>query len=371
MTAPAPSQLVLRFLASVGRPAEAQLYLSLFRAERRESFALIAVDSEVAGVAADALAVDLEFLSQLGLSPVLAFDSAEQAAAMAAWLGPAARAHIVDPGAAAHLAGQGGIALVPLADAGHELDERERLEQLCRMCAGLGTRKVVLLGADGGLVRSSGEPLSIVDVTAEWDELTAPGALSEIHGEVLRRTRALIDAVPHAMTVAITSPLDLLRELFTVRGAGTLVRRGAAVTVHERLGDLDRGRLGELIEAGFGRRLRPEFWDRPIERAYLAGDYRGAAVVMPTAEGPYLGKLAVGAPARGEGIGRDLWRVLCRDYPALFWRSRPDNPIVPWYQEQCHGMVKAGPWHVYWRGLDGERIAAAIEAARAAPVDFE
>jgi hypothetical protein len=370
VTAPAPSQLVSRFLASVGRPAEAQLYLSLFRAERRESFALIAVDSDVAGVAADALAVDLEFLSQLGLSPILAFDSAEQAAAMAAWLGPGP-AHIVEPGAAAHLASQGGIALVPLVEAGHDPDRRERTEQLRRMVAALGTRKVVLLGADGALVRSSGEPLSIVDVTAEWDELTAPGALPPPHAATLQLARALIDAVPHAMTVAVTSPLDLLRELFTVRGAGTLVRRGAIVTVHEGLADLDRVRLGGLVETAFGRRLRASFWDRQFERAYLAGDYRGAALVAPTAEGPYLSKLAVGAPARGEGVGRDLWRVLCRDYPALFWRSRPDNPIVPWYQEQCHGMVKAGPWHVYWRGLEVERIAAAIEAALAAPPDFE
>src|SRR5690606_11830800 len=67
-----PSRLVLRFLASVGRPAEAELYLSLFRAERPESFALIAVDRDVTGVLAEALAVDLEFLAELGLTPVLA-----------------------------------------------------------------------------------------------------------------------------------------------------------------------------------------------------------------------------------------------------------------------------------------------------------
>ena len=354
----APSQLVLRFLASVGRPAEAELYLSLFRAERRESFAVIAVDGAVAGVAADALAVDLEFLSELGLSPILAFETAGQAAAMSAWLDPSARAEVVDRQAAGPLARQGGIPLVALSGNG----------ELARLCAELGTRKLVLLGADSGLARA-GERLSIIDVTAEWDEVA--GSLSARHLDLLSRARDLIDAVPHAMTVAVTSPLDLLRELFTVRGAGTLVRRGQTVTVNEGLAGLDRARLGQLIESAFDRKLLPDFWTRPIERAYLAGDYRGAALVAPTAEGPYLSKLAVGAPARGEGVGRDLWRVLCRDYPALFWRSRPDNPITSWYQEQCHGMVKVGPWYVYWRGLAEERIAAAIQVARAAPPDFE
>ena len=354
------SQLVLRFLASIGRPAEASLYLSLFRAERRESFAVISAPGEVAGVAADALAVDLEFLSELGLSPVMAFASEEQAREMAAWLAPGVRAEVVDAAGAAALASQG---CIPLVSPGES--------ELAELCRALATRKLILLGADGGLRRSSGESLSIVDLTAEWDELVATGALPDRDLAILRRARDLIDAVPHAMTVAVTSPLDLLRELFTVRGAGTLIRRGAEVSVHDRLDGIDRGRLTALIESAFGRRLRPAFWDQPVERAYIAGDYRGAALVAPTAVGPYLSKLAVDAPARGEGIGRDLWRVLCRDYPALFWRSRPHNPIASWYQEQCHGMVKVGDWHIYWRGLGDDRIVSAIQTARAAPTDLE
>jgi GNAT superfamily N-acetyltransferase len=361
----ASSQLVLRFLASIGRPAEASLYLSLFRAERRESFAVISVPGEVAGVAADALAVDLEFLSELGLSPVMAFASVEQAREMAAWLAPGVRAEVADAGGAAGLARQGCIPLVPLDG------ERGESSDLAELCRALATRKLVLLGADGGLARASGESLSIIDLTAEWDELSAPRALPDRDLATLRRARDLIDAVPHSMTVAVTSPLDLLRELFTVRGAGTLVRRGAEVTVHEGLDRIDRARLGTLIESAFGRPLRPAFWDQPIERAYIAGDYRGAALVAPTEVGPYLSKLAVDAPARGEGIGRDLWRVLCRDYPALFWRSRPDNPIAPWYQEQCHGMVKVESWHIYWRGLGEDRIGPAIQTARAAAADLE
>jgi hypothetical protein len=360
----APKNLVLRFLASVGRPAEAELYLSLFRAERPESFAVIVVDADIAGIAADALAVDLEFLAELGLSPILAFESADQAEQMATWLGPASRAEVVPGPAAPEVARRGGIALAPI----HADGQGDR--ELVGLCRAVATRKVLLLGADGALTRA-GDPLSIVDVTTEWDDLAATGALSPEHLAVLRRARALLDGVDHPMTVAITSPLDLLRELFTVRGAGTLVRRGAAVSVHQGLKGLDRSRLKTLIESAFDRPLAPDYLDRPIERTYLAGDYRGAAIIAPTTEGPYLSKLAASAQARGEGIGRDLWRVLCRDYPAFYWRSRPQNPIAPWYQEQCHGMVKAGPWHIYWRGLAEHRIAAATRIAREAPPDFE
>ena len=354
----APNRAVLRFLASIGRPAEAELYLSLYRAERPEGFAVISVDPEVMGVAGDALAVDLELLAELGLSPILALAGAEQAAQLAGGLARLAEA--ADPAGAAGIARRGRIPIVLVAGDG----------DLGALAAAVATRKVVLLGPHGRMVRG-GEGISIVDVTSEYDELVAPGALSDAHRRLLVRARALLDGVPHPMAVAVTSPLELLRELFTVRGAGTLIRRGTQVSVHTDLAAVDRARLAALVEAAFGRALRPDFFARPIERIYLAGDYRGAAVVSPSAHGAYLSKLAVDAPARGEGIGRDLWRALTRDIPTFYWRARSDNPIASWYQEQCDGMAKRGAWRIYWRGLEPALIPAAVAAAEAAPVDFD
>jgi hypothetical protein len=368
---------ILRFLASVGRRAEAELYLSLFRAERPESFSLIAVDPDVMGapgdhserkptgqrpgtprwgIAAEALAVDLEFLAELRLTPVLAVESTEQARWLADWLG--ARGEVIDAPGAADAARRGVLPICALAPA-----------EVPALVAALATRKVVLLGPTGAISRT-GELLSIIDITSEAAELLAPGILPDPDRALLIRARALLDAAPHNMTVAITSPLELLRELFTVRGAGTLVRRGAAVRVHAGWDQVDRARLVALIEAAFGRPLVPGFLDRPVERIYLAGDYRGAAIIEPTAQGPYLSKLAVDAQARGEGIARDLWRALARDYASLYWRSRPRNPIAPWYQEQCDGMIKLADWQIYWRGLAPDAIPGAIRAALEAPPDL-
>jgi acetylglutamate kinase len=354
----APNRAVLRFLASIGRPVEAELYLSLYRAERPEAFAVISVDPEVMGVAGDALAVDLEFLAELGLSPILALGGAEHAAQLAGGLARLVEA--ADPAGAAEIARRGRIPIVLCAGDG----------DLAALAAAVATRKVVLLGSHARIVRG-GEAISIVDVTSEYDELVAPGALSPAHRRLLERARALLDGVPHPMAVAVTSPLDLLRELFTVRGAGTLVRRGTQVSVHTDLAAVDRARLAALVEAAFGRALRSDFFARPIERIYIAGDYRGAAVVSPSTHGAYLTKLAVDAPARGEGIGRDLWRALTRDIPTFYWRARSDNPIASWYQEQCDGMAKRGAWRIYWRGLEPAHIPAAVAAAEAAPVDFD
>ncbi len=125
-----------------------------------------------------------------------------------------------------------------------------------------------------------------------------------------------------------------------------------------------------MVEAAFNRPLRAAFWQRPFSTCLIADDYRGAALLQDTPLGCYLSKFAVDHGARGEGIGRDLWRALAAPATPLFWRSRAENPINAWYVEQCHGMARADAWQVFWRDLPAGRIAAVIDWAVAAPVDF-
>ncbi|HTM19313.1 MAG TPA: hypothetical protein VL172_02360 [Kofleriaceae bacterium] len=372
--AEAKGDLVLRFLASIGKPAEAQAYLELFRAERPESFAIIAVGDSNLEPAADALVTDFRFLSELGLEPVVVFGLVSpergrgQAEAIAARLLPAVRCAVVDADGAAEACRLGVIPLVPGFSGARTVDAR--FERLAQLAASLGSRKLVFIGRRSGLQPKGKPALSLVDLTTEYDALTGAGVLPARQAELLRQVRRMIDAVPHRMTVSVTSPLDLLRELFTVKGAGTLIRRGSLVHRHPSFADLDRTRLEELIERAFGRPLSPVFFDRPALSIYVADDYRGAAVMTPTELGPYLSKFAVDVAARGEGIGRDLWQALTRDYPAFFWRSRATNPITPWYVQQCDGMLRTDPWIIFWRGLSPTDLPAAITWAQSAPVDL-
>jgi acetylglutamate kinase len=97
-------------------------------------------------------------------------------------------------------------------------------------------------------------------------------------------------------------------------------------------------------------------------------------VVTDTPLAPYLSKFAVTLEARGEGVGRDLWRALAAELPRLYWRSRADNPITSWYRDQCDGLQRLDAhgvaWVVLWRGLAPSEIADAIAHASAAPPDF-
>jgi len=378
--------IIQRFLESVGQKADVDLYLKLFRAQRKESFAVLVADAQIVKNALDPVHFDLRILAGLGLLPAVVLglydprDADRQAERVREWLvedDVAARilpagADMNDEVVAAVRAaiGAGEIPLVSLEGA-RELTTEARFRLLGALTQALETRKVLFLSRRAGLEPQGGGPLSLVNLTTDYERLISSGGLSRRQAALLKQVKQLLELVPHRMTAAVVNPLRLLRELFTVGGAGTLIRRGSRIDAHGGWNALDQVRARGLFESAFGRPLRAGFFGEPVDRLYLEENYRGIAVIRQTPVGPYLTKFAVDRQAQGEGIGTELWAVLTRDYPAFFWRSRATNPITPWYVKQCEGMVRLPDWHVFWRGLPVEKIEPAIQHALAAAVDID
>ncbi len=375
---------VSRFLWSIGKRAEAEFYLGLFRTEAKERFATIAVDGPVMTHALDALVVDLRFLSELGLVPIVflglldAGDAARHAAALTKELertGVAARL-LAPPtsgdgtlaAAARATAREGAIPVVPF-DANSTRSVADRFEALGSLIDELQTRKLIFLQRRGGIA-VDGQPLGIVELNADLTNLVASPEVSRKQKTILSGVGRLLDRLPHPCTFAITSPLDLLRELFTTSGAGTLVRRAARIDRHDDYSRIDTARLTVMLESAFNRPLSAGFLDRPVSRIYLEEQYRGVAMVIETSLGAYMSKFAVERQAQGEGIGKDVWTALTADHSTVFWRSRAANPVNAWYTKQCDGMARMEPWQVFWRGVPPDRIAEAIAFSLAQPKDF-
>ena len=384
-----PADVVLRFLESLGRRSEAEFYLALFRAEAKERFATIVVDANVARHATEAVVLDLSFLASLGLTPVVVLglfeptDAVEHASRIRRKLEkggvPAQLLDSPDTGETAAACRAGVIPVLPFRDGtvpavvASPAPIDDRFTRLGALLTALGTRKLIFLHRPGGL-RRRGELVPLVNLTAEYDAFAASKELSRKQRTMLAQSRRLIfDTVPHKLLVSVTSPLDLLRELFTTKGAGTLLRRGAVIEPRAGFAEVDLGRLRALLASSFGRPPREEFFQtaaRAVPRIYLEEAYRGAAILFDTPLGAYLSKFAVDREAQGEGMGRDLWERVTADHPVIFWRARSDNPIAAWYAKLCDGLARFPEWHVFWRGIRPDQIPAAIEYALAQPVDI-
>ena len=371
-----PADVVLRFLESVGSRRESDFYLALFRAGEPERFAAISVDANVARHAGEAVALDLRFLADLGLFPVVflgifeSTEAMEHAQRLARRLDRAKVRTVLlgsdEPDMLTRAAEAARAQTIPIVV--FPVAATARFERLAELVATLRPRKLIFLHRPGGL-RQNGELLPLVNLTTDAAQLAHAKELSRKERALVDESRKLVEATPHRLSVAITSPLNLFRELFTIKGAGTLLRRGALIE-RRRFADLDRERLRALLTRSFGRPPVDDFFGRDIAWGYVEEGYRGAALVHETPLGAYLTKFAVDAEAQGEGIGRDLWQALSADYARIFWRARAKNDIGTWYVKLCDGLMRFPEWHVYWKGLPPADVAPAVEWALAQPVDL-
>jgi acetylglutamate kinase len=395
--APSASEVVLTFLESVGRRSEAELYLRLFRQLPKESFALIAPGAPVLREGVGALVEQLHFLAELGLfaplilglfDPESAAPSAERLSKRLPSAGLVPTLHLSsEPDLAENLRAELRSERLPMVlfgpDAGTETGDR--IGALAALARSLDTRKIVLLRRRGGIpargdrpivlgpghtLSASGGWVSVVNLRTDLGALLSAKRFGKRDLELVEAANGLLQSSGSNVLVSVTSPLNLLRELFTVKGAGTLIKAGTEIERRDDYDSVDVGRLRPLLEGSFGRTLAADFFERRPLAVYYEASYRGAAILHAAAPAPYLTKFAVMPEAQGEGIGHDLWHAIERDFPRIFWRARPDNPIAVWYQSECDGMLRRPHWTIYFRGLDPERIPELVVHAEAMPSDF-
>ena len=214
--------------------------------------------------------------------------------------------------------------------------------------------KIVFLTGTGGLLDNDGRVIDSINLSTEYEHLIQQPWINGGMRVKIEQIKDLLDKLPLTSSVSITRPAELAKELFTHKGSGTLVRRGERVLRFESWDGVDQTRLRALIESSFGRTLVPDYFERtPLKRAYISENYR-TAVILTEAEGViYLDKFAVLEDAQGEGLGRAVWQVMREETPRLFWRSRHGNPVNPFYYAESDGCFKQEKWKVFWYGLDG------------------
>jgi hypothetical protein len=359
------------FLDSIGRREEYEYYLERFRADHAGSFAVLCPDHDGFADVASIFAFDMGFLLRLGLDPIVLLSGAE-AESMQDMLCVEAHPFVVERVSAARLAQPDAVEQVLGCVA------RCRAAGRCAVlvCSEIGreaclallvpavTRRVHLIRVQGPLHAADGNDLFYYYV-ARPDRVPLAAedeAVAALAGRLLARAAGV--------HVSVASPLRLLEELFTVKGAGCVIRLGARIMCFRDLAELDVPRLTALLESSFGRPLASREFLARTTVAYVEERYRGAALLEKTPTGMYLSTFSVGAEARGEGLAVELWRDLTADHPALFWRARTTNPINQWYDKQADGYHREGRWNVFWRGMSAAQVPSLVAYALACPEDF-
>jgi acetylglutamate kinase len=219
--------------------------------------------------------------------------------------------------------------------------------------------KIIFLTETGGLLDQTGRVISAISLRSDYNWLIeAPWVHSGMKLK-LEQIAQILEALPDSASVSITSVENLARELFTHRGAGTLIRKGERILELAGFDDETRERTRQLLETSFGRPLKPGYFDGlNLECVLVSESYGAMAIVLKGVDGiPYLDKFAVTPEAQGAGLGAAVWQALIHRFPQLYWRSRTDNPVNQWYFEQAETSYTEKVWVAFTRGLhDFEKI---------------
>lgn len=363
----------------MGAAHEARFYADLFAAQDPEQFALLVIDPRcLKNPLLESFISNIRILTDLGLYPTLLVGALDDDRTSVRFQASRLSKELESVSVKTAKFNTATYALTPeiqnTARKGRvpilELTEDAERYGLKKLIGALKPAKVIFLQPSGGIT-FNGERVPVISVAANLP-FDSFDPLSEGQKDFMRKATGLLETVPHKTVYVIASPLNLLRELFTTRGSGTLIRKAAEVKPFgaENLAE-NWTVLRRSMETAFAKPLKADYSASHISEALIEANYRGGAIVTRLAGLPYLSKFWVSHEARGEGLSRDIWEALCAQVPAFFWRSRLNNPFNSWYMKQCDGMQISGEWRVFWRNLSAPEVPGVIIAAASAPDDFQ
>ncbi|MFC1739907.1 acetylglutamate kinase [Pseudomonadota bacterium] len=214
--------------------------------------------------------------------------------------------------------------------------------------------KIIFLTGTGGLLDESGRIISAISLRTDYDYLISQDWVHSGMQLKLEQISQLLSGLPESASVSITSVENLARELFTHRGAGTLIRVGEEILEYSEFAPAFRDRAAQLLEQSFDRKLKPGYFDElPLECVLCSESIGAMAIVLRGVDGvPYLDKFAVTPEAQGAGLGAAVWQALIHRCPELYWRSRADNPVTAWYFDQADASFTEEKWVAFSAGID-------------------
>jgi acetylglutamate kinase len=214
--------------------------------------------------------------------------------------------------------------------------------------------KIIFLTETGGLLDEAGQIISAISLRSDYEYLMRQDWIHSGMQLKLEQINQLLSGLPDSASVSITSVENLARELFTHRGAGTLIRKGERIIERNEIDPDFRQQATALLEQSFDRKLKAGYYDGLDLECILCSESLGAmAIVRKGVDGvPYLDKFAVTPEAQGAGLGAAVWQALIKRCPSLYWRARTDNPVRRWYFDQASASFTLDNWVVFSIGIE-------------------
>lgn len=236
----------------------------------------------------------------------------------------------------------------------------------------LNTNKLIYLWNHSGIRNSLNESIIYnMYINKDFDEIYQKQATNQKEQILLDGIKSIFAHNKNSkFSAVVTAPVSLLKELFTVKGSGTLIKRGCKLNTFTDQKEINANKLIELMEQSFRKNIKNDFMLQKFDLYIIESEYKGCAILKKTEYGYLLSKYAVDDIAQGEGIGGEIWDKMISLCDKIYWRAKKENPINLWYWEKSDGMLKTDKWFLYWIGVDRSNILNACDSLIKMEEDF-
>jgi len=377
--------LLLKFFENVGKTNEVELFLKEFQDFPRVKLVIIRINYDVLKTSLDTLAENIAMMNRLDIYPIITIGNpppestplskTEQsvlkrkftlisrklilavrrkkghillAPNMLGWTKHAKPRLTVSISKLTTLMTKSKTPIIPPSilknDKPYFITETELTQALIKT---LKPKKFIIITAEGGILDHNFHLLPFLNVSPQ----------KENYHPLLKRMKTIVQEIRHLLTVTpdtafiVTSAQNLLKEMFTIKGHGTFIKKHTLQTSNT-LDTINKKKLTTLLEAAFKKELSATYFNQTFDYFIYEKEYAGVAVIQNIQGIPYLDKFAVSPLHDGTGLGKTLWNRVLKKYPSLTWRALPNNPLNAFYFRECDGCIKYNDWVVFWRGLD-------------------
>ncbi len=247
----------------------------------------------------------------------------------------------------------------PLGFSGEQLYNLSSDEAARKLIESMNPGKVIFLTDAGAVLDKDGKPIDKLSILDDYDNLISTGTVSGGMLKKLDEIKSLLQTTKPGYCVQITSPENVLVELFTYKGFGTKIVFGYKITEYDNIDDCDTEKLFGLMETAFKKRFdREQYLQNKFKKIFIEEDYAGAAIITEYDRICYLDKIMVDENSRTFGLGTKLFNEVfdyAREHGGkLFWRTKTTNPAYNWYQQKIlqysGGCQVTENWVIFWIG---------------------
>ncbi|GAA5986633.1 hypothetical protein JCM11641_005171 [Rhodosporidiobolus odoratus] len=223
--------------------------------------------------------------------------------------------------------------------------------------------KIVYLSEKGGLYHGvTKEKLSLINLDEEYDDLMKQEWVKYGTKLKLREIKELLDHLPRSSSVAIISPDNLQKELFTDSGAGTLLRRGYKLYKHTSIESVGQDRLRSVLaerdeDVTSGRKSVAQVLSE-LEKQGAPFTIYGdepcdvvAIVSHPDGQVPVMTKFLANTTAVQNGVTDNIFNAIRKDHKRLFWTAKADDEQKAWHFERADGSFTRNGRSLFYYGV--------------------